>query len=125
MKENKKLYHFDVYMPQHIKDLFPKGYVKSLVYSKHAGDRCIEKNIDLLDAINLRYFTVVELEITNNSWSKAVVKSNTPDIKGNCLHLVIIPTNYDHIVVVKTVWNNFHKDTHKTMNLNLYEREVN
>lgn len=117
------LYHSDIYMPKSVRGLFPKEGSKSLRYSHHSIVRHQQKNIELPDTVNLSNFTLIELEVCSGTFNKAVIRSNTPDINGNCICLVVMKTEYKAVWFVKTAWYNNSSDNHTTLCVDGYERK--
>jgi hypothetical protein len=111
-------------MPKNIRGLFPKEGSKSLRYSKHSVIRAKDKNVELPDTVNLSNFSLIELEVCSGIFNKAVIRSNTPDVNGNCIVLVVMKTEYKAVWFVKTTWYNDLSDNHATLCLDGYERKV-
>jgi hypothetical protein len=85
---------------------------KSLVFTRHASERAVEKAILAPRSIEIQAGEVVEAELLNNKITKLVVRRAMTQDKD--LVLVLIPKDRDTWTVV-TCWLNDKTDTHRTL----------
>lgn len=110
------LYHFELGFPRNIK--LPGGTMQ-LVYSQHAltaavSDRYSQKKITLPTHIDFTKMQFIEIEVLEGALTKVVVRgSYSADYD---LVFVIIP----YTRLVKTVWLNACRDTHRTLDRGRY-----
>lgn len=85
---------------------------KSLVFTKHASERAIEKAILAPQSIEIAAGEVVEAELEGSRITKLVVRRAMNQDKD--LVLVLVPKDKETWMVV-TCWLNSKDDTHKTL----------
>lgn len=105
-----QLFHKDIGIPA---NLTGPSVGLQLVYSNHAIDQSIRKDITLPSFLS-RY-TLVEVEIDRKWIQKWVVRVHYSD--QDDLVLVVQPDGF-----VRTVWLNSKTDTHKTLDRSQYAR---
>lgn len=85
---------------------------KSLVFTKHASERAIEKQVLAPRSIEIQAGEVVEAELEGSRITKLVVRRAMN--KEQDLVLVLVPKDKETWMVV-TCWLNHKDDTHKTL----------
>ena len=112
------LYHKDLGFPKSL--IFKSEYDISLNYTQHANSAANSDRygkIKLPNTIKFSKSEIIEVESFDNIFlDKIVVRINYNQEYDLCL--VIIPGSN----LVKTVWLNFNKDNHKTLDKNKYNK---
>ena len=85
---------------------------KSLVFTKHASERAVEKAILAPQSIEIAAGEVVEAELEGSRITKLVVRRAMDGTRD--LVLVLVPKDAGTWMVV-TCWLNSNQDTHKTL----------
>jgi hypothetical protein len=85
---------------------------KALVFTKHASERAIEKQVLAPRSIEIQAGEVVEAELEGSRITKLVVRRAMNQDKD--LVLVLVPKDKETWMVV-TCWLNSKDDTHKTL----------
>lgn len=85
---------------------------KDLVFSKHASERAIEKQVIVPKSMEIRAGEVVEAELIDGKVTKLVVRRPLNATKD--FVLVLVPKDRNTWTVV-TCWLNNKEDTHKTL----------
>jgi ABC-type sugar transport system ATPase subunit len=85
---------------------------KSLVFTKHASERAVEKAIFAPTSIEIQAGEVVEAELSGSRITKLVVRRTMTQDKD--LVLVLVPKDSGTWMVV-TCWLNDKTDTHRTL----------
>ena len=85
---------------------------KSLVFTKHASERAVEKAILAPRSIEIAAGEVVEAELEGSRITKLVVRRAMDGTRD--LVLVLVPKDAGTWMVV-TCWLNSNQDTHKTL----------
>lgn len=105
------LYHRDVWMP------FQIGYAAMLRYSNHARREATSDrygHLNLPATINTQQAEVIEVEVVNGKFHKALFRMSHDTRRDICL-VVLLETG-----TVKTVWCNLRTDAHRTLDRSKY-----
>jgi nitrous oxidase accessory protein NosD len=86
---------------------------RPIVYTRHAKERALAKNVTLGKSLHINPGDIVELEIVGDRASKIVVRQSMTTSVDRVM--VLVP-NGDGWACV-TVWTNKKTDTHATLNL--------
>jgi hypothetical protein len=114
------IYHKDISLPRRIRGMVPTG-VKSIYYSRHAGQEFYDKNGKIEPPSQLDFSTcdIVEVTTYGEKIDKLVLRKEYNDTHD--LVVVLVPyENNKKNWFAKTVWLNSKTDTHKTLDVNRF-----